>query len=123
MGGLVSHVRKSHRKEITEVPNAIEGRKSLEVEISAMQGIPEEALNEFLEQLAKEEQAGMPEPEPPAIEFKLPSSVSAQITNSVEKASTEGPDASAGAPSLSRLAQLTNRLLGQGPTLNAPESF
>lgn len=54
LSGLVSHVRRSHRQELKEVPGAIEGRTSLSVEVSAMNGIPQEALDEFNEQLAEE---------------------------------------------------------------------
>jgi len=54
LSGLVSHVRRSHRTELTEVPGAIEGRTSLDVEVSAMNGIPDDALDTFEEKLAFE---------------------------------------------------------------------
>mmetsp|Transcript_122395 Transcript_122395/g.193881 ORF Transcript_122395/g.193881 Transcript_122395/m.193881 type:complete len:507 (-) Transcript_122395:53-1573(-) len=41
MAGLFSHVRRSHAKELTEVPNAIEGRKDTKVEVYGMTGIPD----------------------------------------------------------------------------------
>jgi len=47
-------VRRSHRTELTEVPGAIPGRTSLDVEVSAMSGIPQAALEAFEEKLAEE---------------------------------------------------------------------
>lgn len=63
LSGLVSHTRRSHRKEIKEVPNAVEGRESLEVEVSAMNGIPQEALDEFNSRLAAEQKEAGVQPQ------------------------------------------------------------
>lgn len=46
LGGLVSHMRRSHNKELTEVPGAMEGRRDPAVEVDGMVGIPPEALGE-----------------------------------------------------------------------------
>mmetsp|Transcript_71951 Transcript_71951/g.113681 ORF Transcript_71951/g.113681 Transcript_71951/m.113681 type:complete len:189 (+) Transcript_71951:170-736(+) len=72
LSGLVSHVRRSHRQELKEVPGAIEGRTSLSVEVSAMQGIPQEALDEFNETLAEEMMAAGQETEHGNAEARAP---------------------------------------------------
>ncbi|KAJ5085878.1 hypothetical protein N7532_010649 [Penicillium argentinense] len=43
-GGLKVHMSQVHKKELTEVAGAIEGRRGLDVEIFGMEGIPAEAI-------------------------------------------------------------------------------
>ncbi|CAM9105127.1 unnamed protein product [Discosporangium mesarthrocarpum] len=45
-GGLVVHNQQVHKETITEVPNAKEGRESVDFEICGVQGIPQEAIEE-----------------------------------------------------------------------------
>ncbi|CAM9139559.1 unnamed protein product [Ectocarpus sp. 6 AP-2014] len=45
-GGLVVHAQQVHRETISEVPNAKEGRKSVDLEIYGINGIPAEAWAE-----------------------------------------------------------------------------
>jgi len=68
LSGLISHVRRSHRQEITEVPGAIEGRRSTDVEVSGMNGIPDQALDAFEERLAEEMIQSWPGHQPEAPE-------------------------------------------------------
>lgn len=68
LGGLVSHVRRSHRKEVKEVPNAAEGRESLDVEVSGMNGIPDDVRIEFERKLAEEAEEASREQERAAAE-------------------------------------------------------
>eukprot|EP00928_Gymnodinium_smaydae_P035258 TRINITY_DN24838_c0_g2_i2.p1 TRINITY_DN24838_c0_g2~~TRINITY_DN24838_c0_g2_i2.p1 ORF type:complete len:657 (+),score=135.86 TRINITY_DN24838_c0_g2_i2:48-2018(+) len=44
LGGLLAHVRRSHKKELDRVPGAIEGRQNTAVDVVGMIGIPEEFL-------------------------------------------------------------------------------
>lgn len=44
LSGLVSHVRRSHRKELDKVPGAMPGRESTETDVYAMNGIPANVL-------------------------------------------------------------------------------
>lgn len=44
VSGLVSHIRRSHQKELERVPGAIEGRTDPKVDVYGMMGIPEELL-------------------------------------------------------------------------------
>ncbi|KAF9900811.1 hypothetical protein EC991_006870 [Linnemannia zychae] len=41
-GGMAVHVMQVHKETITTVPNAMEGRESVDLEIYGMEGIPEE---------------------------------------------------------------------------------
>eukprot|EP00929_Paragymnodinium_shiwhaense_P005234 TRINITY_DN106919_c0_g1_i1.p1 TRINITY_DN106919_c0_g1~~TRINITY_DN106919_c0_g1_i1.p1 ORF type:complete len:260 (+),score=65.12 TRINITY_DN106919_c0_g1_i1:97-876(+) len=68
--GLVVHARRVHGQEVKKVPNAIEGRDSLSVELYGMHGIPEEDLKDKgdAEKESKKEGAGnegSDEPPPP----------------------------------------------------------
>uniref|UniRef100_A0A7R9ZV90 BED-type domain-containing protein n=1 Tax=Pyrodinium bahamense TaxID=73915 RepID=A0A7R9ZV90_9DINO len=46
LSGLIAHVRRSHGREVTEVPGAIEGRQDVSVEVYGMSGIPGEEAEE-----------------------------------------------------------------------------
>lgn len=47
--GLVSHVRRSHRKDLDKVPGALEDRQSVKVSVFGMSGIPAEFLENNVE--------------------------------------------------------------------------
>eukprot|EP00401_Gymnodinium_catenatum_P078780 CAMPEP_0117534992 /NCGR_PEP_ID=MMETSP0784-20121206/40700_1 /TAXON_ID=39447 /ORGANISM="" /LENGTH=321 /DNA_ID=CAMNT_0005331495 /DNA_START=58 /DNA_END=1019 /DNA_ORIENTATION=- len=73
LSGLVSHVRRSHRKDLEKVPGAMEGRESILVEVYGMSGIPPEILAE-MEPPEPEEPAPAPpeDPAPPVPEKSPP---------------------------------------------------
>lgn len=66
LSGLVSHVRRSHRKDLDKVPGAIQGRDSVSMNIFGMSGIPQELLD------ARREEMGIMEPEPAPLPAPLP---------------------------------------------------
>jgi len=68
------------------VPGAIEGRKSLHVEVSAMNGIPEAALDAFEEQLAEEMLADYPGPV-----ARLPANAAPPVEEDEEEEEDEPP--------------------------------
>jgi len=66
LSGLVSHVRRSHRKDLDKVPGAMQGRDSVSMNIFGMSGIPQDALD------ARREEMGITEPEPAPLPAPLP---------------------------------------------------
>jgi hypothetical protein len=45
-GGLLVHVQQVHKENIARIPNAKDGRDSVEFEVYGMEGIPDEFLSE-----------------------------------------------------------------------------
>ena len=48
-GGLVIHLENVHRETIRAIPNAIDGRESVDVEIFGMEGVPYDDLQKHIE--------------------------------------------------------------------------
>jgi len=46
LAGLMTHVKRSHHKDLKAVPGAIEGRDSTDISVYGMSGVPEEVLDQ-----------------------------------------------------------------------------
>ncbi|KAJ3053475.1 hypothetical protein HK097_004189 [Rhizophlyctis rosea] len=51
VGGLGVHMSQVHKETLTSVPNALEGRTGVELEIFGMEGIPEEDLQAHIDEI------------------------------------------------------------------------
>jgi hypothetical protein len=50
-GGLSVHMSQVHKEQLTEVENALEGRKDVGVEVFGMEGIPQDVLDAHIQQV------------------------------------------------------------------------
>mmetsp|Transcript_77128 Transcript_77128/g.195811 ORF Transcript_77128/g.195811 Transcript_77128/m.195811 type:complete len:301 (-) Transcript_77128:102-1004(-) len=101
LGGLFSHIRRSHNRELDKIPGAVAGREDPSVEVYGMTGIPKE----FADGPEEPVEPPPPPPEP-------------QIVEPPPKEESKGP-VRIGPPLLASPARLAPPLLSLGSTTQA----